>query len=84
MNTIAISQFRNNLPKLIDDVNNYMKRIVISVSGQPKAVVLSFDELESLEETAEILSSPSAYKKIKIGEAQAKKKKGISLRSLKI
>lgn len=61
-----------------------MKRLVISVSGQPKAVVLSLDEFESLEETAEILAAPAAYRKIKTGEAQAKKKKGVSLKSLKI
>ncbi|EKD86039.1 MAG: hypothetical protein ACD_37C00509G0001 [uncultured bacterium] len=84
MDMIAISDFRTNLPKLIGEVSEYMKRFVISVSGKPKAVVMSLEELESLEETAEILSDPVAYKKIKIGEKQAKRREGILLKDLKI
>lgn len=82
MNTIAISHFRDNLPKFIDDVSSYMKRFVISVSGKPKAVVLSIDELESLEETAEILSIPNAKKSIQKGFKQAMKQKGVRLEKL--
>lgn len=84
MDSIAISRFRNNLPSLIDDVNKYMKRLIISVSGKPKAVVLSLEDLEALEETAEILSTPNAYKNIVVGLKQAKQKRGILLRDLKI
>ncbi|MBI4226394.1 type II toxin-antitoxin system Phd/YefM family antitoxin [Candidatus Roizmanbacteria bacterium] len=82
MNIIAISQFRNNLPRFIDEVGNYMKRFVISVSGKPKAVVLSLEELESLEETAEILAIPGAKESIKRGLKQAKKRQGIALNKL--
>ena len=84
MNTIAISQFRSNLPKFIDDVDTYMQRLVISVSGKPKAIVMSLEELESLEETAEIMATPNAYNKIVKGFKQAKLKKGILLKDLKI
>ena len=82
MNTIAISQFRSNLPKLIDEVDTYMKRLVISVSGKPKAVVLSLDELESLEETAEILAIPGARQSVLRGLKQAKKRQGIPFKTL--
>lgn len=83
MNTIAISQFRNNLPKFIDEVSSYMKRFVISVSGKPKAVVMSLEELESLEETAEILSIPGAEESIKRGLKQIKKRQGIVWEKIK-
>jgi len=82
MNTIAISQFRSNLPKLINEVDTYMKRLVISVSGKPKAVVLSLDELESIEETAEVLAIPGAKKSILTGLKQAKKRQGIPFKTL--
>lgn len=82
MNTIAISQFRADLPKLINGVNNYMKRLVITVSGKPKAVVLSLDELESLEETAEVLVIPGAKQSILKGLKQAKKRQGIPFKTL--
>ena len=83
MNTIAISQLRNNLPSIVNDISLYLKRLVISVSGEPKVVLMSLEELESLEETAEILSVPNAYKKILIGTKQAKKRQGIKLIDLK-
>ncbi len=84
MDILPISKVRQNLPDLVDEVSEFGKRVVISVSGKPKAVVLSFDELESLEETAEILSEPGAYEDIMEGYKEAKKRKGTLLKDLKI
>lgn len=83
MDTIAISELRQNLPTVIDEVNQALKRFIVTVSGKPKAVVMSLDELESLEETAEILSIPGAYQNIKRGMDEAKKGKGTPLSELK-
>ena len=83
MDMIAISDFRSNLPKLINKVNEQLERIVVTVSGKPKAVVISLEELESLEETAEILATPGAYKKIMKGAEEAKKNQGIPLDEFK-
>jgi prevent-host-death family protein len=82
MNIVAISQFRDNLPQLIDEVASYMKRFIITVSGKPKAVVLSLEELESLEETAEILTIKGAEQTIKKGLKQAKKRQGVLWRKI--
>lgn len=82
MDTIAISDLRSNLPSLINEVSEKLKRFIITVSGKPKAVVMSIDELESLEETAEILAIPGAYEKMMKGAAEAKKGKGIPLSKL--
>ena len=82
MDTIAISDARANLPKLIDDVYEKLKSFTITVSGKPKAVVMSFEELESLQETAEILSIPGAEASMKKGLKQAKKRQGISFEAL--
>lgn len=83
MNTVAISDFRSNLPALINHVSNRLERLVITISGKPKAVVISPEELESIEETAEILAIPNAYEKIMKGASEAKKGKGILLSQLK-
>lgn len=83
MDVIAISDLRANLPSLINEVNEKLKRLIITVSGKPKAVVMSLEELESLEETAEILATPGALDKIKRGTAEAKKGKGILLSKLR-
>lgn len=83
MNTIAISDFRTQLPALINEVDTKFKRFIITVSGKPKAVVLNLEELESLEETADILSLPSALESIKEARKQVKKGKVITLKNLK-
>lgn len=82
MDTVAISDLRANLPDLIDQVSEKLKRIIITVSGKPKAVVMSLDELESLEETAEILAIPGALKAIKKSRKEVKDGKYITLEKL--
>jgi len=59
-----------------------MDRVVITVNGQPKATLVSQDELDSLEETAEILAIPGAKEDIMEGFKQAKKGQGIPLSRL--
>lgn len=82
MDIIAISDFRTNLPHLIDEVSEKLKSFIVTVSGKPKAVVMSFDELESLQETAEILAISGARESIKRGLSEAKARKGIPITSL--
>lgn len=80
---ISISQARANLPDLVEKVNKNMDRVVITVNGKPKATLVSAEELESLEETAGILSIPGAKKSIMQGLKEAKEGKGIPLSELK-
>ncbi|HUW21214.1 MAG TPA: type II toxin-antitoxin system prevent-host-death family antitoxin [Candidatus Bathyarchaeia archaeon] len=82
METVAISNFRSNLPTFISQVEKKLKRFVVAVSGKPKAVVMSLEELESLEETAEVLSIPDALKSIKEARRQIRKGKYITLKKL--
>ena len=81
-NLIPISDVRANLPDLVNKVSKNLDRVVITVNGQPKAILVSAEELESLEETAEILAIPGAKKSIKEGLKQAKEGQGISLSKL--
>lgn len=81
-NLVAISDARANLQRLVNRVNEKLDRIVITINGQPKAVLLSEEELESLEETAEILAIPEALKRIKKGEEQIKKGQFVSLENI--
>ena len=79
MNLVAISDFRANLPRLINQVSERLERLVITVSGKPKAVVISPEELESLEETAEILATPGALEAIKKSRKEIREGKFITL-----
>jgi antitoxin YefM len=81
-NLMSISDARANLPDLVSKVSDTLGRVTITVNGQPKAVLVSSEELESLEETAELLTIPGAKQSIKQGLKEAKKGKGIPLSAL--
>ena len=80
---ISISDARTNLPSLIDKVGEGIDRFLITVNNKPRAVLLSIEELESLEETAEIMAIPGAYKAIEKGHKQAIKGEGVSWSEVK-
>jgi len=80
---MSISDARQQLPDIVSKVNKYMDRVTITVKGQSKATLISAEELESLEETAEVLAIPGAEKSILAGIKEAKKGLGIPLSELK-
>ena len=76
---MSISDARSNLPELVTKVSNTLGRVTITVNGKPKAILVSAEELESLEETAEIISIPGAKKSIGQELKEAKKGQGTPL-----
>jgi len=80
---MSVSNARACLPDLINKVNIGMDRITITVNGQPKATLVGSEELESLEETAEVLAIPGAKNSILEGLKQAKKGAGTTISALK-
>lgn len=82
-NFISISDARAILPDLINKISKNMDRATITVNGKPKAVVLSFDELESLEETAEFRPTPGALESIRKGKKQIENGQFVMLADLK-
>ncbi len=81
-NLITVSEARSRLPRLVKLADETLERYLITVNNKPKAVLLSLDELESLEETAEILTIPGARESIARGIKEAKAGKGKALRDL--
>lgn len=81
-NVVSISDARAHLPDLVEKVAETMERVTITVRGKPKVTMVSKEELESLEETAEIHAIPGAAESIMRGTKQAKKGRGIPLSKL--
>lgn len=79
---MSVSNARASLPELVNKININMDRVTITVNGQPKATLVSAEELEALEETAEVLSIHGAKKSIIEGVKQAKKGLGIDISKL--
>lgn len=82
-NFISISNARATLPDLINKISKNMDRATITVNGKPKAVVLSSEELESLEETAEVLAIPNIKRDLEKSRKQIKAGKFVLLSDLK-
>lgn len=68
---VSIADARANLRDLMDRVQNGHARFTITRNGEPGAVLISQDELDSLEETLDILSDPEEVAAIRQGMAEA-------------
>jgi len=80
---ISISDARSKLPTLVDKVGEGLSRFLITVNSEPKAVLIGIEELESLEETAEIMAIPGAYEAIMRGKGDIKNGRYITWEDLK-
>ncbi|MGH3617714.1 MAG: type II toxin-antitoxin system Phd/YefM family antitoxin, partial [Pseudonocardiaceae bacterium] len=70
MNEISLADARNRLSELVADVENTHARVTVTKHGHPAAVLISPDDLASLEETLDILSTPGALEEIREAERE--------------
>lgn len=66
---LPLAEIKKRLSEIVDGVEDRHDRVVLTRHGRPAAVIISPDELESLEETLELLSDPKAMRDIREGEA---------------
>ncbi|MGH3803459.1 MAG: type II toxin-antitoxin system Phd/YefM family antitoxin [Pseudonocardiaceae bacterium] len=64
MSVVPVGDARDHFSELISEVERTHERVTVTRHGRPVAVVLSPDDLESLEETLDILSQPGALAEI--------------------
>jgi prevent-host-death family protein len=62
---MPLKDVKNRLSEVVDQVEREHGRVVITKHGRPAAVVVSVDDLESLEETLDILSRPKLVAQIR-------------------
>jgi antitoxin YefM len=63
--TLPLSSVKAHLSEIIDRVEDQQDRVVVTRNGRAAAVLISNDDLESLEETLAILSDPSLMAQIR-------------------
>jgi len=66
---MPLAEVKNRLSEVVDRLEREHGRVVITKHGRPAAVMLSLEDLESLEETLAILSDPELV--AAVGEADA-------------
>ena len=62
---LPLADVRERLSPIVSSVEKTHERVVITKNGRPAAVLISYDDLESLEETLEILADPEAVRAIR-------------------
>ena len=56
---MSLADVKNRLSEVVDRLEREHGRVVITKHGHPAAVVISVDDLESLEETLDIMDNAS-------------------------
>ncbi len=69
MTTSPLTEVRDNLSEIIEGVSATGEEWVVTKHGRPVAVILSYDEYESLIETVNILSDDDTVAAIEAGLA---------------
>ena len=69
---LSLADMKNRLSEVVDRLEREHGRVVVTKHGRPAAVMLSIEDLESLEETLEILSNRALAATIGEGREDAK------------
>jgi antitoxin YefM len=81
--TLPLSLVKTRLSELVDRVEGEDERIVVTRNGRAVAVLISADDLESLEETLAVLSDRELMRRIREGERAAERGEVVPLDELK-
>ena len=69
MSTESLRTVKDQFSQFVDRVQREHERVTITKNGRPAAVLMSVEDLGSLEETLSILSDPEAIEAVRQGEA---------------
>jgi antitoxin YefM len=65
---LPLADVKNRLSEVVETLEREHGRVVVTKHGRPAAVMLSIEDLESLEETLEIMSNPALLKAVREGQ----------------
>jgi antitoxin YefM len=66
---LPLAEVRDRLSPLVASVQATHERVVITKNGKPAAVLIAVEDLESLEETLDVLSDDEAMQAIRESES---------------
>lgn len=64
MTTLPLSEAKAKLSQIADEVHRTHERVTITKNGRSYLVLMSAEDLESLEATIELLSDPDAVRRV--------------------
>jgi antitoxin YefM len=78
--TMPLAAVKAHFSEVADRVEKQQERIVVTRNGRPALVLISPDDLESLEETLAILSDKRLLAKVRKGVREAGAGRGIPIK----
>lgn len=76
---IPLAEVRNRLSEVVERIEREHGRVVITKHGRPAAVVLSTEDLESLEETLEVMARPALLAELREAVAEDAARETVAL-----
>ncbi len=76
---VSLADVKNRLSEVVERLERDHGRVVITKHGRPAAVMLSVEDLESLEETLAIMSDPLLMRDIQRSAREAQAGKSVRL-----
>jgi antitoxin YefM len=83
MTVIPLADAKARLSAVLDEVRDTHERVIITRNGRPEAVIMSASDLEALEETLDLLSTPGALDEIRAAEAEIARGEAIGAEALR-
>jgi prevent-host-death family protein len=78
--TVPFTEAKAHLSELVDRTSREHERFVVTRNGRPAAVLMSPEDLESLEETVDILEDRKLLESIRTSRREAAEGKRLRLR----
>ncbi len=73
MSTESLRTVKDRFSEFVDRVEHNHERVIVTKNGHAAAVLVSPEDLESLEETLAILSDPATMEGVRRAETEIKK-----------
>ena len=83
METLPLAEIKNRLSEFVERVASQHDRVTITRNGRPAAVLVSPDDLESLEETLSVLGDAKEVKALQEGLADLDAGRTVTLADLR-
>lgn len=80
---IPLADAKARLSAVLDQVRDTHDRVVITRNGRPEAVIISVSDLEAIEDTLDLLSTPGALDEIRAAEEEIAHGEGIGAYELR-
>jgi antitoxin YefM len=78
--TVPFTEAKAHLSELVDRTSREHERFIVTRNGRPAAVLMSPEDLESLEETVDILEDRKLLESIRTSRREAAEGKRLRLR----